>query len=397
VTNTATAPGEIAAALQRRLPAALAPLFDGAFIQSCILYDEFISRLALAVVRAAGLEPALRESGSAAEIATRTKLDTGGAVVPLDCLLRQLAARQVLAVETADGVRRFHLRGALPTLDPAAVRDEQARHDPSWLPSYVLAETVAADYPAFLRGEVSGEAILFSPARLRLWVEYFSNRNGLYAVNNRVGAIAVDEWLPRGPATILELGGGLGSAAVALLERVGASGRLGAIREYHFTEIVPAFLRSGQQVLERQCPGVSGLTFGRLDMNARFEAQGVAPGSVSVVYAVNTLHVAHDLAFTLGEVVRALEPGGQLIVSECVRPYPDQAVYAEFIFNLVETFRSPRLQPDWRPNGGFLTPEQWTAALTVTGFRNVQWLPDIAALRADFPAFYVAAIGATRP
>jgi SAM-dependent methyltransferase len=393
----ATATGEIAAALQRRLPAALAPLFDGAFIQSCILYDEFISRLALTVVRAAGLEPPLRESGSAAEIAARAKLDTRAAVVPLDWLLRQLAARRVLAVETTGGVRRFRLPGALPTLDPAAVRDEQARHDPSWLPSYVLAETVAGDYPAFLRGEASGEAILFSPARLRLWVEYFSNRNGLYAVNNRVGAIAVDEWLPRRPATILELGGGLGSAALALLERLGASGRLGAIREYRFTEIVPAFLRRGRQVLERQCPGVSGLTFGHLDINARFDGQGVAPGSVALVYAVNTLHVAHDLAVTLNEIVRALEPGGRLIVSECVRPHPDQAVYAEFIFNLVETFRSPRLQPEWRPNGGFLTPEQWTAALTAAGFRNVQWLPDIAALRADFPAFYVAAIGATRP
>ena len=69
--------------------------------------------------------------------------------------------------------------------------EEQRRQDASWQPSYVLAETVAQDYPVFLRGERTGEEMLFSPSRLRLWVNYFSNDNGLYAVNNLVGAGAV--------------------------------------------------------------------------------------------------------------------------------------------------------------------------------------------------------------
>jgi hypothetical protein len=63
----------------------------------------------------------------------------------------------------------------------------------------------------------------------------------------------------------------------------------------------------------------------------------------------------------------------------------------------METFRAPRLHPDYRPNGGFLTPEQWGAAAVAAGFRDVQLLPDIPALRDEFPSFYVAAIGATRP
>jgi hypothetical protein len=83
------------------------------------------------------------------------------------------------------------------------------------MPSYVLAETVAQDYPAFLRGDVVGEEVLFSPGRLRLWVDYFSNQNGLYAVNNRIGAAAVEQWLPLGGAVVVELGGGLGSGAIA--------------------------------------------------------------------------------------------------------------------------------------------------------------------------------------
>jgi SAM-dependent methyltransferase len=139
------------------------------------------------------------------------------------------------------------------------------------------------------------------------------------------------------------------------------------------------------------------MTFAPLDMNRSFAEQAVAPESVSIVYAVNTLHVAHDLGFTLGEIRRTLEPGGQLIVSECVRPWPADTLYPEFIFNLLQTFRSPSLHPSYRPNGGFLTPEQWTGALEAAGFRDVRLLPDVTRIRDEFSGFYAAAIGATRP
>lgn len=387
----------VARALAGRLPPPLVPLFDGSFIRSCLLYEEFVHRLVLGVVRNAGLEPALREAGTTVETATRAGFEAGRALPPLDWILRQLAARQVLERESGGGPDRFRLRGPLPDLDPTPVREAQLGHDPAWLPSYVLAETVARDYPAFLRGEATGEQILFSPARFRLWFEYFSNDNGLYAVNNRVGAIAVEEWMPRPGGLVLELGGGLGSAALALLERFADAGRLADLGEYRFTELVPVFLNRGQRAVASRFPELSVLRFAALDMNRPFAGQGVAPGSVSVVYAVNTLHVAHDLGFTLGEVFGALEPGGRLIVSECVRPLPGQPIYAEFVFNLMEAFRAPRLHPEYRPNGGFLTPEQWSRAAAAAGFRDVRFLPDIPGLRDEFPSFYVAAIGATRP
>jgi SAM-dependent methyltransferase len=265
------------------------------------------------------------------------------------------------------------------------------------MPAYTLAETVARDYPAFLRGEVTGEEVLFSPRRLRLWIDYFSNDNGLYVVNNRLGALAVQQWLPRSGGVVLELGGGLGSGALALLERLEAADRLGAIAEYRFTELVPAFLRRGEQALRTRCPGLSRVTFAPLDMNRPFGEQGVAPGSVSVVYAVNTLHVAHDLDFTLSQVLGAVEPGGCLIVSECVRPQARQPIESEFVFNLTETFRSPRLHPLYRPSGGFLTPGQWKGVMEAVGFADIRFLPDIVRVQERAPRFIAAAIGATRP
>lgn len=386
-----------AALLRRLLPPDLLPFFDASFIRSHRLYDDFVYRLALRVVREAGLEAAIREPGSAEEIAARAKLEAGRALVPLDWILRRLAARGTLEELAGETTPRFRAPGPLPALDPAPIREEQLRHDPSWLPSYVVAETAAQDYPAFLRGEVTGEEVLFSPRRLRLWVDYFSNQNGLYAVNNRVGAVAFEQRLPRDGGAVLELGGGLGSGALAVLERLETAGRLGAIKEYRFTELVPAFLRRGQQTLQARHPALSSLAFEALDMNRSFVEQGIAPASLSVVYAVNTLHVAHDLDFTLGEVLRALEPGGRLVVSECVRPRPGQPIYAEFAFNLMETFRSPRLHPLYRPAGGFLTPEQWTGAIEAAGLVDIRFLPDIPRIREEVPDFFAAAIWATRP
>src|SRR5262249_29099829 len=158
---------------------------------------------------------------------------------------------------------------------------------------------------------------------------------------------------------------------------------------------VPAFLRRGERVKER-FGAPAFLTFASLDMNRPFAEQGVAPASASTVYAVNVLHVAHDLEFTLGEIHRTLEPGGQLIVSEGVRPTAGQTMYPDVVVTLLETFRAPRLHPVWRPNGGFLTVEQWRAALESAGFKDVRMMPDITRIRDLFPTFYAGALGATR-
>jgi SAM-dependent methyltransferase len=371
-------------------------VFDVSFIRSHLLYDEFVHRLVRQVVHETGLDQVASEPLEAREIANRANLDPVS-VIPLQWMLRFLAVPDAIEELPGGPAARYRWRGGGARLDPAPVREEQLRHDPSWKPAYTLAETVAREYPAFLRGEVAGEEVLFAPRRLRLWIDYFSNDNGLYAVNNAVGAVAVERWLPRDAGALLELGGGLGSGTVALLDRLRVTGREAAIAEYRFTEFVPAFLRRGEQAVRARRASPMRFAFEPLDMNRSFAEQGVRPASVSVVFAVNTLHVARDLEFTLGEVHRTLEPGGRLVVSECVRPGPSRPIYPDFVFNLTETFRSPRLHPVYRPGGGFLTPEQWQSALEAAGFVEVSFVPDIAEVRRQVPDFLVAAIGATRP
>src|SRR5207244_2329053 len=97
------------------------------------------------------------------------------------------------------------------------------------------------------------------------------------------------------------------------------------IAGYRFTEFVPAFLRRGEQAVRTRYPALSALSAAALDMNRPFAEQGVERGSVALVYAVNTLHVAQDLEFTLGEIFQALAPGGRLRGAARPAGHPDPA------------------------------------------------------------------------
>ncbi|MCB1778217.1 MAG: methyltransferase, partial [Candidatus Competibacteraceae bacterium] len=340
------------------LPAELLPLFNDRFIKSCDLIEEYILRLALGVIRQTGLVAPLAEGGTALEMAHRAGLAPGVGPWLTDWLLRLLAERGVINREL-EAPDRFQSLQLLPDLDPAEIEKAQAAHDAAALPSFQLAALAAQGYPSVMRGEASGESMLFAADRMSVWSEYFSEKNPLYAISNTIGARAVQAHFPHVRGSILEIGGGFGSGAAALLDRFAEAGATSCIETYRFTEHAPIFLRRGQRALMSR-PDVSGrVTCTRLDMNRPFAEAGIKPASLSVVYGVNTLHVAHDLAFTLREIYTALAPGGLMVASECVRPFPTQTVYVEFIFALLESFRSPVLQPEWRPNGGFLTPEQW--------------------------------------
>jgi len=374
------------------LPAELIPLFDDRFARSCTLFEEYVNRLVLKVVLETGIDAAAREPGTPAAIAARAGLDPARIADVVRWLLVTLTLN---GRATRVGDSRFQIPAALPDLDPEEETRAQERHDPAALPSYRMAAAVAGLYPGVLRGTESGEAALFAPDRIGAWFDYFSNDNVIYAISNRLGAIAAEQALAEGGGAILELGGGLGSGAAALLERLAGTGRLGTVPSYRLTEIAPSFLRRAQRRLAGRFPTVP-LLYGRLDMDRAFAEAGIEEGACALVYAVNTLHVARDLEFTLGEIRRALAPGGAIVLSECLRPFGDRPIYIEFLFNLLEAFRAHRPADPWRPDGGFLTPERWVTVLAAGGFRDARVYPDIARIREVCPAFVVGAITAVR-
>ncbi|MEI2647070.1 MAG: class I SAM-dependent methyltransferase [Candidatus Competibacter sp.] len=376
------------------LPAELLPLFDERFIASCDFIEEYVFRLALGVAREVGFERALGAGGTAAEIARRTGLDPTVGPPLADGLLRLLVERGAIA--SSGEPTRFQIIEALPDLDPLKIEQAQAAHDPAALPSFRLAALAAEGYPRVMRGEATGEEVLFAADRISAWSEYFSNHNPLYAISNHIGARAVLERFPRPRGTLLEIGGGAGSGATALLDAFAAAGMTERIERYRFTELSPLFLRRGQRALMARPDAPGRIGCGVLDIDRPLAEAGVEPGSLSVVYGVNALHVARDLAFTLAEIRAALAPGGWVIASECVRPFPGRTVYVEFVFALLDSFRAPVLQPPWRPNGGFLTPEQWLAAFRAAGFAEPFVWPDIPRIRERYPALVAAAVGAAK-
>ena len=378
------------------IPGEILPLFSDTFVRSCELLEEYVARLAAAVFRSTGLERACKDAVTVDEAIIGAGLVPGIARVPAAWLLGMLAARGwVNLIDSAGGTDRYRTLLPSPLPDADAVLAEQTELDARCLPSYRIVALAAERYPAVLRGEISGEQALFDPEGISAWLRYFSNANPLYAVTNAIGAVAAERALPPGGGEVLELGGGFGSGAEALLARLEATGRGAEVSSYRLTELVAMFLRRADKALRARFPGFP-LAFGALDINRPFSEGGVAPGSVALVYGVNVVHVARDLAATLGEIRAALARNGALVLAECVRPFPGQPIYVEFVFNLLGTFRDVVLVPEWRPNGGFLTPEQWTAALAANGFTDVRVFPDISTIRQDIPQFVVAAISARR-
>ena len=195
---------------------------------------------------------------------------------------------------------------------------------------------------------------------------------------------------------MVEIGGGSGSAALAVAERLARDGALSRIRRYVFTEIVPTFLRRAERTIRSRWPALAA-EFRKLDMDRNFAAQGVEPASADVVYAVNTVHIARDLAAALARIRETLRPGGVAVFSECVRPFEGQPIYVEFVFNFLENFTGVATDPATRPNHGFLTPENWRRSLAAAGFEKPEILPDVENLAKHYDAFFVAAVSARRP
>jgi SAM-dependent methyltransferase len=375
---------------------AIRSLFTPEFILCSEEFDRFTVDTLLNLVTDLDLADALSRGTTVPEV-----LESHGwtprAAIPLTWFFRKLAAEDHLRIEGAGAEAVYRSRGPLRVGDPERSEARARAIDPRSLPPFSVVHAMVEHVPAFLRGELSGEEVLFQPAKLPLWFDYFNNDNLLYQINNRLGAEAVFRALPAGrPADVVEIGGGSGSAALAVAERLAHDGVLSRIRSYVFTEIVPTFLRRAERNLRARWPGLT-VEFRRLDMDRDFSQQGLAPDSADVVYAVNTIHIAKDLAATLARVRQILRPGGVAVFSECVRPFEGQPIYVEFVFNFLENFTGVATDPETRPNHGFLTPNNWRRSLAAAGFEKPEILPDVETLARHYDAFFVAAVSARKP
>ena len=123
-----------------------------------------------------------------------------------------------------------------------------------------------------------------------------------------------------------------------------------------------------------------------------WKSQDLAVDEFDLIYAVNVLHISKDLLFSLRQARSALAPAGWLVIAECLRPAPNQPLYPELMFQILESFTEVEIDPEIRPNPGFLTAAQWRRAFTTAGFDQVQVAPDVEAIHEIYPHFFTGAI-----
>jgi SAM-dependent methyltransferase len=264
--------------------------------------------------------------------------------------------------------------------------------DPANAATLDLLKQAAALYPVVVRGEQNAEQNLFGASGISLWLNYFHNANLTYAVNNWVAAVLAARCMVTQPKLrILELGAGAGSATETLLGWFGERALLPRLERYLITEPHAFFRRRNERELSGRYRTLS-LEWGALDINVPWSTQGVASGEFDMVYAVNVMHVAKDLLFTLEEARSALAPTGWLVIGECLRPYPNQPIYPELMFQILESFTDVRIDPVFRPNPGFLTAAEWVNALGCAGFERAEVAPDLDRIRQLYPHFFTGAI-----
>jgi SAM-dependent methyltransferase len=312
--------------------------------------------------------------------------------VALEWILARLLETGCIEAQSDRGSSSYRLGKTPWKPDLKYIRALGLNIEPANAATLDLLDYAASAYPTAATGRQSADHNLFGPQGIPLWIKYFNNDNLTYAVNNWVGAAAVaDRLSPRRTLRILEIGAGTGSATEILLTLLGEQGLLPRLECYVITEPNAYFRRCNQRKLTAQYPNLP-LEWTTVDLDLPWSEQGIASGEFDLVYAVNVMHISKNLLYSLNEARSALAMDGWLIIGECLRPYDNQPMYPELMFQILESFTDVQTDPEIRPNPGFLTADQWRRAFSRAGFPRTEIAPDVERIREIYPHFFTGAV-----
>jgi SAM-dependent methyltransferase len=310
----------------------------------------------------------------------------------LNWILTRLVETGCIEVQNGSRTRSYRLRKMPWQADLKGLRALALNIDPGNAATLDLLDHAASLYGIVATAEKGGDQNLFGPQGVPLWLNYFHNDNLTYAVNNWLGAIAAADRFPqKTKLRVLEIGAGTGSATEILLRLFGERDLLPRLERYVITELNAYFRRCNQRKLAAEYPNLP-LEWTTVDLDLPWSEQGIAPGEFDLVYAVNVMHISKNLLFSLNEARSALDADGWLVIGECVRPYDNQPMYPELMFQILDSFTNVETDPEIRPNPGFLTAKQWRHAFSRARFPRTEITPDIERIREIYPHFFTGAI-----
>jgi SAM-dependent methyltransferase len=367
------------------------PVFSERLYQSIELLERYSVEMAIDLARRLNAIDHLGEWRSVDDLCCLLSFQPSFKFA-LQWILERLAEIDCVEARSDGNARLYRLRHTLRKPDLENLRAAALQIDPANAATLDLLDHAASLYPAVARGEQSGDRNLLGPQGVPLWLNYFHNDNLSYAVNNWVGAaLAAERVSNQRTLRILEVGAGPGSASEILLRLFDERGLLPRVERYLITEPNAFFLRCGQRKLARQYPDLP-LEWGALNLDLPWSTQGINPDEFDLIYAVNVMHISKDLLFSLNEARSALASDGWLVIGECLRPYFNQPIYPEVMFQILESFTNVQTDPEIRPNPGFLTAEHWRRAFTRAGFQCAEVVPNIDRIREIYPHFFTGAV-----
>jgi len=368
-----------------------AAIFSERLYQSIELMERYSIELAVDLLGQLNLAEQLGRWRSADELCSVLDFQPRFRL-PLNWMLTRLVETGCIDVRNDSGSRSYRLRNTPWQPDLKYFRALALNIDPGNAATLDLLDHAASVYGIVATDGKSGDQNLLGPQGVPLWLNYFDNNNLTYAVNNWVGgAAAADRLCSRSTLRVLEIGAGTGSATEILLRLLGERDLLPRLERYVVTEPNAYFRRCNQRKLAAEYPNLP-LEWASLDLDLPWSNQGITAGEFDLVYAVNVLHISKSLLVSLNDAHLALAAGGWLVIGECVRPYDNQPMYPELMFQILDSFTNVETDPEIRPSSGFLTAEQWRRAFSRAGFPRTEIAPDIERIREFYPHFFTGAI-----
>lgn len=366
-------------------------IFSERLYQSIELMERYSIELAIDLLGQLNLAEQLNAWRSADELCKALGFQPRFRL-PLHWIFTRLVETGCIEARSDRGTRFYRMAKAPWKPDLKYIRALGLNIDPANAATLDLLDYAAGAYPAVATARQGADHNLFGPQGVPLWLKYFNNDNLTYAVNNWIGAAAaIDRIFSRPTLRVLEVGAGTGSATEILLTLLGERGILHRLERYVITEPNAYFRRCNQRKLAAQYPDLP-LEWTTVDLDLPWSEQGIAPGEFDLVYAVNVMHISKDLLFSLNEARSTLAADGWLIIGECLRPYDNQPMYPELMFQILDSFTDVETDPEIRPNPGFLTAEQWRRAFSRAGFARIEIAPDTERIREIYRHFFTGAV-----